>query len=210
MSMDASGFAYMKRLISGDWGGNFPIAIKSVLHRAMLAGGCVCIVGVSGCAVPTISAEPGTPLTAVVAKYGQPSYSCQLPDGTKRLIWSTFPNGSANYATQLRIDGSVNFFEQVLTDKHFELLDEGHWSPEQVECEFGPPYQIAKEGLDDKRQVVWSYRYLSNQGLNDLMNVYLGPDGKRVTSYSRSQDYGRGEPEQAVGKTHAKPLPAFL
>jgi len=168
------------------------------------------VLGLAGCAAPTISAQPGTPLSTVVAKYGQPSYSCKLVDGTSRLIWSTFPNGSANYATQLRADGSVDFFEQVLTDKHFDVLSSGHWSAEQVKCEFGPPFEVTQDGLADKRQIVWSYRYVSNQGLNDLMNVYMGPDGNRVTAYSRSQDYGRGEPEQAAGKSHAKPLPAFL
>jgi hypothetical protein len=82
----------------------------------------------------------------------------------------------------------VGEFEQVLTDRSFDRLSEGVWTPERVQCEFGPPEKISGTGLPGEVQVVWSYRYRQYGVWYSLMYVFFGTDGKVVTQFFAGPD----------------------
>lgn len=140
-----------------------------------------------GCASMT-SVAPGTPLAQVESEFGRHNYSCPLPDGGKRVIWSRQPFGQFAWGANVDAQGRVGEVTQILTDQNFAKLGQGTWTDQQVLCEFGPPAEIDAVGLPSVRQVVWSYRYLQNGVWNSLMYVYMGPDGKQVTRFHPGPD----------------------
>lgn len=140
-----------------------------------------------GCASIS-TAPPGTPLAQVEAQFGAHNYSCPLPDGGRRVIWSGQPFNQFAWGTNVDAQGRVGEIIPLLTDQHFSILGEGTWTDEQVLCEFGPPAEIAGVGLPSVRQTVWSYRYQQSGVWNSLMHVYMGRDGKRVTRFHPGPD----------------------
>lgn len=150
--------------------------------------------GLAACAnIDTVA--PGTPLTAVVSKYGQPTTSCPLADGRQRVVWSQQPSGSYAWGADVGADGRVGPVVPVLTDEHFERLAAGTWSQEAVRCEFGPPFHAGVSGLGEKRELVWSYRYEKGLTRHYVMNVFFGRDGTAVTEFHPAPDdrYQRSE-----------------
>lgn len=141
----------------------------------------------AACASPK-SIPPGTPLAQAEAQIGRPNYSCQLDDGRQRVIWSGQPFGQFAWGTNINPDGSIEGMEALLTDKNFRKLAQGTWTPEQVQCEFGPPAEKAGVGLPSSIQIVWSYRYQQDGVWNSMMHVYFGTDGKRVTRFHPGPD----------------------
>lgn len=141
----------------------------------------------SGCA-SFKSVPPGTPYAQVQAEFGRPNYTCPLPDGGQRVIWSGQPFGQFAWGTNVDSQGRVGEIQQLLTDEHFRVLDEGTWTAEQVLCEFGPPAETESVGMPSVRQVVWSYRYQQSGVWNSLMYVYLGRNGDQVTRHHPGPD----------------------
>ena len=120
---------------------------------------------------------PGTPLAEVQARYGAPTMDCPMPDGTRRLIWSSQPMGQYAWATRAGPDGKVEQVEQILTDAAFRQVEVGVWRREQLQCTFGPPAEVSVVGLPSSRHLVWSYRYRQAGAWNSLMHIYLSDDG---------------------------------
>jgi hypothetical protein len=140
-----------------------------------------------GCAQIS-SVKPGTPLAAVEKQFGDPTTLCNEKNGTKRAVWSQQPMGHYAFATTVDTASQVGEFEQVLTDRSFDRLSEGVWTPERVQCEFGPPEKISGTGLPGEVQVVWSYRYRQYGVWYSLMYVFFGTDGKVVTQFFAGPD----------------------
>lgn len=146
----------------------------------------ICLLGL-GCAQIT-NVPPGTPFAAVEEEFGTPSTLCQTNSESNRAIWSQQPMGQFAWATTIDSQGRVGEFEQVLTDQSFERLGEGVWTPERVQCAFGPPENITKVGLPSDLKIVWSYRYRQYGVWYSLMYVFFGTDGKQVTQFYAGPD----------------------
>lgn len=140
-----------------------------------------------GCAQIT-NVPPGTPLITVEKEFGAPTTLCQTDAQTSRAVWSQQPMGEFAWATTIDKEGRIGEFEQVLTDRSFQRLGEGVWTPERVRCEFGPPESITKVGLPSNLKTVWSYRYRQYGVWYSLMFVFFGTDGKQVTQFFAGPD----------------------
>lgn len=140
-----------------------------------------------GCAQIT-SVPPGTPLATVEKEFGAPTTLCPADSDSSRAVWSQQPLGEFAWATTIDSQGRVGEFEQVLTDQSFERLSEGVWTPERVQCAFGPPENISKVGLPSDLKIVWSYRYRQYGVWYSLMYVFFGTDGKQVTQFYAGPD----------------------
>ncbi len=141
--------------------------------------------------------KSGTPLKQVTGKYGRPAVSCQQPDGSRRMVWTQQPDGESAWAMRVSTDGLVGAPEQVLTSAHFQVLASGVWTPEKMRCEFGPPATIRDEGIAEKKQWIWAYRFVQPGGFYALMYVYMGQDGNQMTQYNAAPDPERSE--EAMG-----------
>jgi hypothetical protein len=142
----------------------------------------------AGCADMAASTPPDTPLSQVIAKYGRPNFTCPLPNGGQRVIWTQQPLGQYAWGGNVGPDGRIDRVVPILTDAHFDVLSHGDWPAERVRCEFGPPARIDEVGLPNVRQVVWSYRYRENDTWNSLMYVYMGRNGDKVTRHHPGPD----------------------
>lgn len=142
---------------------------------------------ITGCSsyrdIPANSSEQ-----LVLQKMGTPTATCSRPDGSRRLIWSTQPNGQYAYGSNISKDGVADKVSSLLTEANFKKLDTGTWTPQDVQCEFGPPAEIGRVGLGEKNEVVWTYRYRELNVWNNLMFVYFGKDGSKVTHYHSGPD----------------------
>ena len=147
----------------------------------------------SGCAQVS-SVQPGTPVAQVFKQYGNPDIICPSRDGGKRMVWTQQPQGETAYALHVSKQGIVGAPQQILTEQSFSILGNGEvWTRERVHCEFGPPANITRDDWGDDRQWVWSYRYLRGSSDAEIMYVYLGNDGARVTKYRSLPDLERNE-----------------
>ena len=139
----------------------------------------------SGC-INFQSVTPGMTVAEAVQKIGKPSTTCKRDDGTERLVWTTQPDGQFAWGTNTTPQGTVVGMQQLLTDKHFQVLANGRWDAQQVLCEFGEPdnkYSIAKGN-----EIVWSYRYLQNSVWPSIMYVFMGSQGKLVSHFHPAPD----------------------
>ena len=155
------------------------------LIRFTLAGLGLCLL--SACA-NMADIPPGTSLQEVEAQFGQANFSCPAADGGQRLIWTQQPYGQYAWGTNVNAAGITDRIEPLLTDQHFNVLAKGVWTPEKVQCEFGPPAEISQVGLPSVRQTVWSYRYKQSKVWNSLMYVYFGKDKPVVTRFHPGPD----------------------
>lgn len=155
-----------------------------------LAGICLIttLAALLGACANMANTPPGTPITQVEAKFGQPDYSCTRPNGDQRLVWTMQPAGQYAWGTNVDAAGNTDRIEPLLTDSHFKVLAKGRWTPEKVRCEFGPPAKIDKVGLPSSTQIVWSYRYKQNHVWDSFMYVYFGHDGSHVTRFHPGPD----------------------
>lgn len=142
---------------------------------------------ITGCAsyrdIPANSSEQ-----VVLQKMGNPTSICTRADGSKRLIWSTQPNGQYAYGTTVSKEGIADKVSSLLSEANFKKLNTGTWTQQDVRCEFGPPAEIGRIGLGEKNEVVWTYRYKELNVWNNLMYVYFGRDGHQVTHYHSGPD----------------------
>lgn len=132
--------------------------------------------------------QPGTPYTEMTSKFGQPSTICDLADGSNRAIWTSQPFGEQAWAAVVTTSGVVQSVEPVLTDKSFEQLSQGIWTPERVRCAFGPPADIDQVGMPSVRKVVWSYRYLQYDVWYSMMYVFFDPKTEVVVNHYPGPD----------------------
>ena len=153
----------------------------------------------AGCAQVS-SVQPGTPIAEVIKQYGRPSASCPDRDGGKRMVWTQQPQGETAYALGVSAQGIVDAPQQVLNDKSFSVLGNGEvWTRERVQCQFGPPASITRDSWGEDHQWVWSYHYFRPADDAQIMYIYLGNDGARVTKFTSAPDPERNS-EVAGGR----------
>ncbi|MCC2595054.1 hypothetical protein LKR43_01740 [Pusillimonas sp. MFBS29] len=145
-------------------------------------------IGLLGACANMADTPPGTPLSQVEARFGAANYTCTTEDGARRLIWTQQPYGQYAWGTNVDAAGMTGRIEPILTDRHFDALAKGVWTPERVRCEFGPPAEITQVGLPSSRQIVWGYRYRQAGAWNSLMYVYFDKDGQTVTRFHPGPD----------------------
>lgn len=131
------------------------------------------------CASPA-NIQPGATESETVAKLGRPAVERDLPNGGKRLVYTSQPMGQFAWVTDVDANGKVVSTTQALTSARFKMIDdglaEGRWTADRLLMEFGPPAEITKVAMypDEK---VWGYRFREDGVWNSLMYVYVDPAG---------------------------------
>jgi hypothetical protein len=98
----------------------------------------------------------GDPESKVVAQMGTPTMRIAMPDGGTRLVYARGPMGRHTYMVDLRADGGVRQWKQVLAEPEFADIQPG-WTMEQLLREFGPPAD--RRAYRPNQGQIWSYRY---------------------------------------------------
>ncbi len=153
--------------------------LKASIKILSVAG----FITLAGCSSMSTIA-PGTSLKSVISQYGQPSVNCQNPDGSRRVVWTQEPAGEEAWAANVDASGGVSEFSQVLVAEQFDVLNQGSWDTERLNCHFGPPSNI-KTYPNQPNQVVWQYQYMGG-GDDGFMMLYVNINkaSNRVAGYS--------------------------
>ncbi|HLR12639.1 MAG TPA: hypothetical protein VK104_03380 [Burkholderiaceae bacterium] len=157
---------------------NRPWLAGAIAAAALLLGGCANLADV----------PPGTSLSDVQAQYGNPDFTCTTTEGSQRVIWTMQPMGQHAWGSNVDASGNIEGIEPILTSKNFRKLEQGTWTRDQVECEYGPPAEISPVGLPASRQIVWSYRFKENGAWNSLMHIYFDPGSDKVMRHHPGPD----------------------
>lgn len=134
--------------------------------------------------------QPGDDAARAVSRFGQPTETHVLPNGTTRLMWPTQPFGSTTRAVDVAPDGKIARVSQVLQPAEFAQAQIGTWTQADVLNHFGRPAQSTRYPLADRE--VWSYRYVEGGVWHQMYNFYFDHDGVlRLTQ--KSPDLLNGE-----------------
>lgn len=110
----------------------------------------------SGCAGYSPGKElAGADRDVVIEQMGPPTAETQLESGS-RLVYARGPYGRHTYFVDINADGTVQRWEQVLTEENFKRITAG-MPKKQVEAIIGPSF--IKTTLGRQRGEVWAYRY---------------------------------------------------
>ncbi|WP_296657471.1 hypothetical protein [Paraburkholderia sp.] len=129
----------------------------------------------AGCAQPWTQFHTGDDAQAVIARFGPPRETYDLPDGGKRLMWPTQPMGETTVAADIDSHGKVVNVRQVLEDNEFYRAEIGKWTRADVLVNFGRPMDTSYFPL--MKREVWTYRYLETGVWYMLYSFYFDDNG---------------------------------
>jgi hypothetical protein len=131
----------------------------------------------AACAHPwnTMNVAPGTPRDEVIARAGQPVRVVPLPGGGERLQYTLQPMGQYAFMVDVDAAGRVVRSRQVLNAQDFARIEEGRWTVQDVQREFGPPARVDRVASFDGP--VLTYRWKDQGGGDMFYWVYVDPQG---------------------------------
>jgi hypothetical protein len=141
--------------------------------RCALAAGLGAL-ALAGCAQPWTQFHAGDDAQAVIARFGPPRETYDLPDGGKRLMWPTQPMGETTVAADIDASGKVVNVRQVLDVNEFYRAEIGKWTRADVLVNFGRPVETSYFPLMQRE--VWTYRYQEDIWYM-LYSFYFDNDG---------------------------------
>ncbi|QGZ61034.1 hypothetical protein [Paraburkholderia acidisoli] len=150
------------------------LAARTRHARLALAAG-VGALALAGCAQPWQQFHAGDDAQSVIARFGPPRETYDLPDGGKRLMWPTQPMGETTTAADIDANGKVVNLRQVLQVNEFYRAQIGTWTRKDVLVNFGRPVETAYFPL--MKRNVWTYRYEEDNVWYFLYNFYFDDDG---------------------------------
>ncbi len=128
---------------------------------------------VAGCAI-VANVPPGLPDTELVARYGKPTATHPLPDGSTNYEYSQQPFGQYLWMVKVR-GGRVETVRQVLTDREFATVKVGVDTKDTILAHFGSPAETAH--FYGGQREAWSYRYKAEDVFPALMTVQFDTGG---------------------------------
>ncbi|MEM5449739.1 hypothetical protein [Paraburkholderia guartelaensis] len=143
------------------------------LRLGLLAG--VGALALTGCAQPWQQFHAGDDAQSVIARFGPPAETYDLPDGGKRLMWPTQPMGEVTTAADIDASGRVVNVRQVLQPNEFYRAEIGKWTRSDVLVNFGRPVETSYFPLMKKE--AWTYRYLEDNVWYMLYSFYFDDQG---------------------------------
>lgn len=154
----------------------FPGAAKAFAARARLAflAGLGAL-ALAGCAQPWQQFHAGDDAQSVIARFGPPHETYDLPNGGKRLMWPTQPMGETTTAADIDANGKVVNLRQVLQVNEFYRAQIGTWTRKDVLVNFGRPVETSYFPL--MKRNVWTYRYEEDNVWYFLYSFYFDDDG---------------------------------
>jgi hypothetical protein len=128
--------------------------------------------------------QPGTPITDVVARMGQPTGEYRSADGTRRVEFARGPFGKHTYMVDVNPQDQVIKWEQVLTEQKFFNLAVG-MSEAEVLYDIGRPSEVLS--IPRRQEQVWSYRYDTHERCV-WFQVNIDQPTKKVTALGKGMD----------------------
>lgn len=134
-----------------------------------VAGALVLCALLSGCASSS-DVSPGATVDDVLARWGAPWATYQLPVG-QRLLYR--PQAGQVQSLDFDASGRLVAREQVLTRQKLEGITAGQWRSAELQQTFGPP---ARRAADGEKGSVWTY-FFQEYGVHRLVRIHLDAAG---------------------------------
>ena len=126
----------------------------------------------AGCASDGVKLRPGvSDAAAVRTDMGAPAETVRLSDGGQAWF---YPKGlgRVTYRVELGPDDKVRAVEQVLDESHFDRIQAGKTTKDELRALLGPPFYV----WHFHNETVWEYRYLWAQSSPWTLRVGIGPN----------------------------------
>ena len=123
----------------------------------------------AGCA-SSRDVVPGATSDDVVARWGAPWATYQLPGG-QRMLYR--PQAGQVQSLDFDASGRLVAMEQVLTRQRLEGIKVGQWRAPELQQTFGPP---ARRAADGEKGSVWIY-FFQQYGEHKLARIHLDAAG---------------------------------
>lgn len=137
----------------------------------------------AGCASNGANLRPGvSDAAAVRSDMGAPSETVRLADGGQAWF---YPKGlgRVTYRVELGPDDKVRAVEQVLDEYHFDRIQAGKTTKDELRALLGPPFTV----WHLRNETVWEYRYLWAQNSPWTLRVGIGANDV-VTGQARIEE----------------------
>lgn len=137
----------------------------------------------AGCAANGVNLRPGvSDAAAVRTDMGAPAETVRLADGGEAWF---YPKGlgRVTYRVELGPDDKVRAVEQVLDEAHFDRIQAGKTTKDELRALLGPPFYV----WHVRNETVWEYRYLWAQQSPWVLRVGIGPNDV-VTGQARIEE----------------------
>lgn len=137
----------------------------------------------AGCASSGANLRPGvSDAAAVRSDMGAPTETVRLADGGQAWF---YPKGlgRVTYRVELGPDEKVRAVEQVLDEAHFDRIQAGKTTKDELRALLGPPFYV----WHMRDETVWEYRYLWAQSTPWILRVGIGPNDL-VTGQARIEE----------------------
>ena len=160
--------------------------------RAGLAAALAVVTMLAGCDNQRIKElEEGVSTEMDVrAKFGEPEFVWQEPDGSRTFEYNRQPMGARNYMITIGTDGKMSALRQVLTPQNFAKVQPGMMM-EEVRKMLGKPARITPFEL--KGEVAYDWRYLESPNTHMVFTVFFDRDYRVLRTDSVV------DPEQSSG-----------
>lgn len=137
----------------------------------------------AACASNGANLRPGvSDAAAVRTDMGAPTETVRLADGGEAWF---YPKGwgRVTYRVELGPDQKVRNVDQVLDDYHFDRIQAGKTTKDELLALIGPPFYV----WHTRTETVWEYRYLWAQQSPWILRVGIGPNDV-VTGQARIEE----------------------
>lgn len=141
----------------------------------------------AGCAADGRHLQAGVSDAAQVRQdMGAPAETVKLASGGQAWF---YPKGLGRitYRVELGPDERVRAVEQVLDEYHFDRIQAGKTTRDELRALLGPPFVVWRMGNED----VWEYRYLWAQSSPWTLRVGIGANDV-VTGQARIEELNGG------------------
>jgi len=116
---------------------------------------------------------------------GVPTLVWDLPGGGKEWDYVRAPRGIETLRVSIGPDGRYLGMTQLLTDANFRKAQPG-MTGEQLTRLFSRPSEVHR--FERRSEVVWTWRYLGDDGIKSNVHAHLDEATGRTRSYSRTDD----------------------
>jgi len=116
---------------------------------------------------------------------GVPTLVWDLPGGAKEWDYVRAPQGTETLRVSIGPDGRYQGMTQLLTDANFRNARPGMTGDELTRL-FSRPNEVHR--FERRSEVVWSWRYVGDDGVKTQFHAHLDAATGRARHYSRTDD----------------------
>ena len=160
--------------------------MKNTLGRITLAALAMLLTACAG--VGSTLTRGKSSLPEVIASMGEPAMRWHDGDGREQLAYPKGPAGTDTFMAFIDANGRLERLEAVLNWEHFARIERGSSDKASVLRLLGPSIDFETRYYDRRNELVWSWRFCNEQGLQTFFDVLFDASSGQVRSTQQRAD----------------------